>query len=192
MSDDFKPPAPPSEQAPRTNRLATVAFLAALLGFCIPVVPSLIALALGIVGLRREPRGIAIGAVALAVLQCIALAAIVIGLTALSRSAPARQSRAMKEARSVLDDAIAAERRDGEDRFPIGRAARVAATDPWGSPYRVEVVRVGTERTVRLWSAGPDRRLDTEDDFVAAIETDDRGAVTRDEPRARRRGSTAD
>lgn len=170
MSDDFDQPPNAHAAAPRRNMVATVAFLAALLGFCIPAVPSFIALFLGIVAMRREPRGFAIGAIALAVLQFVAISVILLGISLVSRSAPARQSRAMKEARSALDDALAAERRDGVDRFPIGEAAGFDAVDPWGSRYRVEVMRSGAERTVRIWSAGPDRSLDTGDDFVAAVE----------------------
>jgi len=170
MRADFNEPPNAPAAASRRNTVAMVAFMAALLGFCIPAVPSFVALALGIVGLRREPRGLAIGALALAVLQFVAISMILLGISLISRSAPARQSRAMKEARSALDDALAAERRDGVDRFPIGEAAGFDTVDPWGSRYRVEVMRSGAERTVRIWSAGPDRSLDTGDDFVAAAE----------------------
>ena len=170
MSDDFNQPPNAPAATPRRNMVATAAFVAALLGFCIPAVPSFVALVLGIVAMRREPRGFAIGAIALAVLQFVAISMVLLGISLISRSAPARQTRAMKEARTALDDALAAERRDGVDRFPIGEAARFDAVDPWGSRYRVEVMRSGAERTVRIWSAGPDRSLDTGDDFVAAAE----------------------
>ena len=195
MSDDFNQPPNAPAAAPRRNMVATVAFLAALLGFCIPAVPSFVALVLGIVAMRREPRGFAIGAIALAVLQFVAISMVLLVISLISRSAPAMQSRAMKEARSALDDALAAERRDGVDRFPIGEAAGFDAVDPWGSRYRVEVMRSGAERTVRIWSAGPDGSLDTGDDFVAAAEeTAEQAAEARrpDRSRARARRPAAE
>ena len=48
MSGDFNQPPNAPAAAPRRNMVAAVAFLSALLGFCIPAVPSFVALFLGI------------------------------------------------------------------------------------------------------------------------------------------------
>jgi A-macroglobulin TED domain/Alpha-2-macroglobulin family/MG2 domain/Carboxypeptidase regulatory-like domain/A-macroglobulin receptor binding domain len=39
--------------------------------------------------------------------------------------------------------------------------------DPWGTPFRVQTEIQYTERVVTVTSAGPDKRFDTDDDFVA-------------------------
>ena len=40
--------------------------------------------------------------------------------------------------------------------------------DPWGTPLRPRISTQATLRHVVLWSAGPDRAFDTDDDFIAA------------------------
>ncbi len=40
--------------------------------------------------------------------------------------------------------------------------------DPWGTPYRARVTTQGASRLIRIWSAGPDRRFETLDDFSLA------------------------
>lgn len=56
-------PEPPSQ----SNGLGVAAFVLSLAGFCIPVVPSLLGLACGVIAVRREPRGFAVAGIVLSV-----------------------------------------------------------------------------------------------------------------------------
>lgn len=54
----------------------------------------------------------------------------------------------------------------GHGRLPetdedLARAAQIRGPDPWGGRYVIE-----TEGQVRIWSKGPDREPETEDDIA--------------------------
>jgi len=181
---DFPPPpaVPPTrpdgitplpEPAPApSNPLGLAAFIVSIVGFCVPVLGPLVALALGVVALFARPRFFAIVAVVLSLLQ---LAATVIGLILLfSVVTPAVETKST--AMNALLTAVEDERANGVDRFPIGAAADFDAVDGWGNAYRVEVIRTGDARTVFIWSAGADGEFDTADDFVAACDPMDAAA----------------
>ena len=163
---DPRPESPPPDALPRRSRLAVAALLVATLGFCIPVVPALVALVLALVALRRGARTAAILAIAVANLH-LALVLVVAALVPLviRSTAAFGRSQTQRDAESRLERAFT----DGERDGPLGIDP---AMDHWGTPYRIETVEVRrgrrAEREVSLFSAGPDRRFDTDDDFLAA------------------------
>lgn len=48
----------------------------------------------------------------------------------------------------------------------LGRAW-TALQDPWGKPYQPKFTLFGANEVIQLWSAGPDKQYDTNDDFIA-------------------------
>jgi len=156
------------EPEPR-NTLGIVAFIASLLGFCVPVLPSAFAFVLGLFALRRRPRGFAIAAVVLALIPLVMWVTLfaAMGKLAVSGIGPRMKTRsiAQLELRRAL--------RSGDDAFAFGSPAKFDARDDWGTPFRVDVMDVDGKRTILIWSAGADGAFDTDDDFVAASDPRD-------------------
>lgn len=162
ISDPFAPP-----EQERTNVAGLIAFIASLLGFCIPVLPTIVALVLGIVGVFKPRRGFAIAAIVISVVQFIGLALLTVALVAAARSGKFQTLASVVSADIELKDSLDRERR-GETVFKVGAPSDFRADDGWGTPFRVEIVEANGERQVFILSAGRDLEFGTADDFVAA------------------------
>ena len=164
------PFAVPAEE--RTNVAGLIGFIAAVLGFCIPVLPSLVALVLGIVGVMQPRRGLAIAAIVLSVIQFILLGVIAVVVAKAVQSGAFQTVVTVAIAESELEQALATENA-GNEVFTVGAPSTFSANDAWGVAFRTEVVEVDGARAVFIWSAGPDETFDTADDFVAASSPSD-------------------
>lgn len=166
-SDPFRTP-----EHERTNVAGLIAFISALLGFCIPILPTIVAFVLGIVAMFKPRRGFAIAAIVISVIQFILMAVVAVIVVAAVRSGKFQTMGSVMIAEAELQDSLRRERR-GETVFTIGEPARAFAEDAWGNSFRVEVVETDGTRQVFIWSAGPDAKFDTDDDFVAASDPKD-------------------
>ena len=66
--------------------------------------------------------------------------------------------------------------RDLPELEAVGKELGVDVTnlpDPWGTPYRYELLYQGAQHVLRVTSAGPDKRFGTRDDFTAHRSTRD-------------------
>ena len=182
------PPRSPDEIEPLValpkepfNTLGLVAFLASLVGFCLPLVPSGIALVLGIIAVWRRPRGFAIAAIVLSVLQVggwIAWAILLAGASGVWGGMQSTQT--VQNGAAVLRMAIV----NAEDNhIPLLKPDGTAAwntLDSWGTMYRITIVGPLGERKATLWSAGPDQTFDTGDDFQAAMQSIDESLLLQE------------
>jgi hypothetical protein len=156
------------------NTWGIVAFACSFAGFCLPVVVSVPVLIVACIAAWRAPRGFAIAAIVLSLLQIAASVAFL--LWAVSMVTPA--VRTMAQAEMAMLQAESLERDTGVASFPIDGASRLTGDDAWGTAFRVEVIELDGDRTIYVWSAGPDAAFDTEDDFVATSRPE--GAAQRD------------
>lgn len=159
------PFAPPAEE--RTNVAGLIAFISALLGFCLPLLPTLVAIVLGIVGVMRPRRGLAIAALILGAIQLLLLGVVAILIVNAVQRGVFQTIITVAVAETELDQALAAEK-TGNEVFTVGTPSQFSAEDGWGISFRTEVVEIDGKRTIFIWSAGPDETFDTADDFVAA------------------------
>lgn len=153
--------------AERTNVPGIIAFILAVLGFCLPLLPTLGAIVLGIVGVRRPQRGLAIAALVLSAFQLVILGVSAILIVQTVQSGTFQSFITVVIAESELEDALANEQ-SGSKVFSVDAPSSFSAEDAWGIAFRTEVVEIDGLRTVFIWSAGPDETFDTDDDFVAA------------------------
>lgn len=166
------PPVAPSLRESRRNPLAWIAFAFSMIGFCIPVLPSLMAIVIGVPSMFRRPRGVAVAAVSIAVLQlAVVLLASVVAVSVVRRVIAGNgdpRSETMERATEQLERMLADDRREGGARFAVGSRPKFKGRDAWGTGYRVEIIERNGRRSIVVWSAGEDRRFDTADDFIAA------------------------
>jgi hypothetical protein len=151
-----------------------VAFACSFAGFCLPVVVSVPVLIVACIAVWRAPRGFAIAAIVLSLLQIVASVAFLLWIATMVT--PAVQT--MAQAEMAMLQAESLERDTGVESFPLDGASRLTGDDAWGTAFRVEVIEQDGNRTIYVWSAGPDAAFDTEDDFVATSRPD--GAAQRD------------
>jgi len=183
------PPQPTPSKA-SSNVLGIVAFGLSLVGFGIPVVPSIAGLVCGILALRREPRGFAIAAIVISVLSgCIGLFIVVsvvlplLALTGIMTGGPF-----LPPMGPVMDNAVAQSLSAEVDLFrrergrlpndlqelPSGPAVLASHVNPlrieFGTFTRVEpsdpISPGPIEVDYRIVSAGEDRVFGTADDVV--------------------------
>lgn len=159
------PFAPPAEE--RTNVAGLIAFISALLGFCLPLLPTLVAIVLGIVGVLRPRRGLAIAALILSAIQLLLLAIVAVLIVNAVQRGVFQTVLTVAIAETSLEEALA-EEGTGSKIFTVDAPSKFSAEDGWGMAFRTEVVENEGERTIFIWSAGPDKTFDTFDDFVAA------------------------
>ena len=156
------------------NTWGIVAFACSFAGFCLPVVVSVPVLIVACIAVWRAPRGFAIAAIILSLLQIVASVAFFLGL--MTMVTPSVQT--MAQAEMAMLQAESLERDTGVASFPLDGASRLVGDDAWGTAFRVEVIEQDGNRTIYVWSAGPDAAFDTEDDFVATSRPE--GAAQRD------------
>ncbi len=187
MSDSFDPSAaprttpptlsqqvPPRErEEPKKNRLGLIAFIFSLLGvFPLPLIGQLVGLICGIVAVRREPRGLAIAAIAISVLGgCLVLPLVMLPALLLPALAKARvsartamtQSGAQQVQQSI--DAFRAKRqRMPKDMVELAADVGWTATDGWDNEFRFVVLTKDGVEGYEIYSAGEDGVWDTIDD----------------------------
>jgi hypothetical protein len=198
MSTFQGPPAVPPAQSgdSKRNTLAIVALVCSCT-FCLPPV-AIAGVIMGIVALRREPRGLAIAAIAVGCLStCLA-----VPLT-LALLLPAL-GKARMNARSVQNESMAMQQimyfeqrvsADGKVPAAIEKDLenQPTARDAYGNFFYYEIVPFteGTEvqstsNVIIVWSRGEDSIRGSEDDFVVAT-NDERLVEERDLPRDPRR-----
>ena len=156
------------------NTWGIVAFACSFAGFCLPVVVSVPVLIVACIAVWRAPRGFAIAAIILSLLQIVASVAFFLWL--MTMVTPSVQT--MAQAEMAMLQAESLERDTGVASFPLDGASRLVGDDAWGTAFRVEVIEQDGNRTIYVWSAGPDAAFDTEDDFVATSRP--AGAAQRD------------
>lgn len=159
------PFAPPAEE--RTNVAGLIAFISALLGFCLPLLPTLVAIVLGIVGVMRPRRGLAIAALVLAAIQLLITAVVAVLIVNAVQKGVFQTVVTVAIAETALEEALADEG-TGNKIFTVDAPSKFSVEDGWGMAFRTEVVENEDQRTIFIWSAGPDKTFDTFDDFVAA------------------------
>jgi hypothetical protein len=191
------PMHPIDEGAPQVlpvgrNTLGVVSLVLGALGFlCLPLVGPLGGLVCGIMGARREPRGVAIAGIVVSSLGVLAGCVVVPLLVALTLPALAAGRKAAQHAQNTAVglDAIARL----ESATSHGEAApesldEVYGSEPqpvdaWGTPLRLEKRMVDEadappewnpgEPVYLIWSAGSDTIWDTPDDCVVASKPPD-------------------
>ncbi|MFM7135194.1 MAG: hypothetical protein ACKO0W_12870 [Planctomycetota bacterium] len=173
-------PPPFGAAAPQNdgkNTLGLVAFILSVVGLlCLPVVASLPGLVCGLIAVRREPRGLAIGAIVMgAVGSCatpLLLALLLPALAkaqAVAREIPVDNSYSAASAWLTYVDDFQIE----NGRLPASEAELTKATgfppivDGWNTPMRMRIEGAGAETKIFIWSAGPDLAWDTRDDFCS-------------------------
>ena len=163
------PDAPPS-----ANRMGIAAFIASILGLsCLPFVGSIAGLVLGIVAVRRAPRGFAIAAIVLSAAGTCFIFPVLLGLLlpalAVARNA-AREVRT--EIAFVEVAARAREFRTDNGRLPADivecYGSELPPFDGWGAPVRLRLF--GDDLFVD--SAGEDGVWDTGDDVTEHLVAD--------------------
>jgi len=159
------PFAPPAEE--RTNVAGLIAFISALLGFCLPLLPTLVAIILGIVGVLRPRRGLAIAALIIAAIQLLLLGIVAVVIVNAAQRGLFQTFATVVIAETELQQALDDEG-SGNQIFSVDGPSKFSAEDGWETSFRTEVVETDGNRTIFIWSAGPDKTFDTPDDFVAA------------------------
>jgi hypothetical protein len=169
------------------NTLGMVSLVLGVLGFaCLPLVGPLGGLVCGIMGARREPRGVAIAGIVVSSLGVLAgclLVPFVFGLV-LPAMSGARLVSTEVRTKALAAEVVAMIDATSSDSAPAPQSlGEVYGTEPlpvdgWGTPLRLETRMVkdgdyGTqwnsdEPIYLIWSAGPDETWSTNDDFVAA------------------------
>ncbi|MGA1223059.1 MAG: hypothetical protein ACO31E_00670 [Phycisphaerales bacterium] len=170
----------PAATGPEPNTLGIIAFIFAIIGFCLPVLSSLPAFIMGVLALFRPRRGFAIAAVVLSFTQ-LALAAI-LAFWIVTFIIPSGQIiETMVLAERDLERSLDREAEGGHRTLTADAPAKIGGSDAWGTAWRVEVIEENGVRAVFLWSAGADAQFDTPDDFVAASDPAD-ALETYDKP----------
>jgi hypothetical protein len=163
------PPAPPPP-----NRMGVAAFVAALLGLsCVPFAGSIAGLVLGIVAVRREPRGFAIAAIVLSAAGTCLIFPILLGLLLPALGAARNAARSVRTEIALLE--VAARAREFESdygRLPADivecYGSELPPFDGWGTPLRLRLF--GGDLYAE--SAGDDGLWDTGDDVVERVAVD--------------------
>ena len=171
MSNPYTPSTQPGYQQPakEENTIAVIGFIFAIISFTGICIAAPIGLILSIIGLRKEPRGLAIAGFIISgittlfygfiaalygtvILACIGLGAAV---------TPSIQTiSALTDAAHQIEDA-----KNAEGSYPgaeKGNALIADKTDYWKQPLRYEPTADGF--VVR--SAGADKKFDTSDDMT--------------------------
>jgi len=163
--------------APQKNSLGLTAFIFSLLGItCLPVLGAIVGLVCGIIAVRREPRGLAIAAIAIsAVGGCLIVPVLVLPallLPALGRARMNAQTLRTEVEGQVLWMHVESFRLD-QGRMPkdLAEAAAhaggsAATTDAWGNAWRFTVAEGADGPAFTISSAGRDGTFDTEDDVM--------------------------
>ena len=198
MSTFTTPPSVPPAQTfeAKRNTLAIVALICSCI-FCLPPV-AIAGVIMGVIALRREPRGLAIAAI---VVGCLSTCLIVPILLAILLPA---LGKARMSARSIQTEVMAMQQvmhfesrvaADGKVPDTIVRDLEGEATsrDAYGNLFYYEIVPVSegvevksTSNVIIVWSLGEDAIRGNEDDFVVAT-NDERVVEERSLPRDSRR-----
>jgi hypothetical protein len=154
--------------------------LVGLIGCCFQpaALLSLAGLILSIIGLSKRPKGLAVAGTILGILGLagflivflligVAVLAFVPLTIALAAMAGPDIETAIEEA--VLHQQVA-QYIDQTGSMPVDLSQipdmdERILTDPWETPYKLEVIDPGTEQYI-IRSAGPDKVFDTEDDIT--------------------------
>lgn len=162
-----------------TNGFAIAGFVVSLVGFFSCGIFSPVAVVLSAIGMRREPKGLAIAGLIIGAVGCVllllyglglVLALLGVGVAAGAASgviAEAAQSLEAVANVQILDVRIQQYQAEHGGTLPETLdelSASVPLTDPWGNPLRYEPLDDGE---YDLRSAGPDGRFDTADDIRA-------------------------
>jgi hypothetical protein len=148
--------------------MGVAAFVAALLGLsCVPFAGSIAGLVLGIVAVRREPRGFAIAAIVLSAAGTWLIFPILLGLLLPALGAARNAARSVRTEIALLEVAARArEFRSDYGRFPTDIVecfgSELPPFDGWGTPVRLKLIGDG----LFAESAGDDGLWDTDDDVV--------------------------
>jgi len=173
------------------NGLGVFGFFVALIGFVIPTgLIALLGLLISLVALGKPPRGFAmmgvlIGLLGSAIWLIIDIAAILVGVVAVlgvgaftAVGFMLTQPEVVEVTGDMINSAIAVEHHhETEGELPdsldnLGLSA-AALADPWGTPYRYELVEREQPEgnsdhrpNFEITSAGPDAAFGTDDDII--------------------------
>jgi len=151
-----------AQHAPRpTNGIGTAGFVVSLVGIVLCGLISPIGLVLSIIGLGREPKGLAIAGTVIGGIGTLLLPVVILVVWVTVPEAQIEGSKAIvKEAASKIE----ALQKEGGEPPRVDEAEEVLDQyiDLYGKRLRYEP----TEEGFRVRSAGKDREFDTDDDIV--------------------------
>jgi hypothetical protein len=177
--NEFEPPtyAPPNPAARPGNGLGLASLICSITGFvgvavgicCFPFLVAGLLCALGVIlgliGLRKEPRGLAIGGIitgAVGALLAIAVA-VVLALVAAQAVKIGTTNDALRRAETAIEGAIGA---DGiTPEAAAGQLLIDHLDDAWLNTLRYDRL---ADDAFEIISAGPDGRFDTADDLSSS------------------------
>ncbi len=169
-----------------TNGMGVASFVFSILAFVVlPVIGSVVGLVLGIIAMRREPKGLAIAGTVLSVvgllISCAVLAAfaMMFGFVAnLAQGFSAQSSVAVTIGSQQWAATGAAQHFAATGGWPSDIESLNGGTavfDAWGTPMVLKVVAEGegpdAPSRASIESAGPDGVFDTEDDLSWPVAT---------------------
>jgi hypothetical protein len=198
MSTFATPPSVPPAQAfePKRNTLAIIAFICSCI-FCLPPV-AIAGVIMGIIALRREPRGLAIAAIVVGCLSTCLIVPLLIALLLPALGKARATARSMQTEVMAMQQVMYFESRVAEDgKVPdtiVNDLENEASSrDGYGNLFYYEIVPVtegvevtSTSNVIIVWSLGEDAIRGNEDDFVVAT-NDERVVEERNLPRDPRR-----
>jgi hypothetical protein len=158
-------PLPPPSREPPSNAIGLAGFVVSLVGIISCGALSPIGLILSLIGLRKEPKGLAVAGTIIGGVG-IVLLGVLVGLVVIL--IPRGQVAATEAVVMMAERAIEARAAETGDLPSVDEGKELIAehTDAWGNPLRYEPS--GDEFTIR--SAGPDGAFDTADDIVSSGE----------------------
>jgi hypothetical protein len=110
---------------------------------------------------------LAIAALVLAAIQLLITAVVAVLIVNAVQKGVFQTVVTVAIAETALEEALADEE-TGNQIFTVDAPSKFSVEDGWGMAFRTEVVENEGQRTIFIWSAGPDETFDTADDFVAA------------------------
>lgn len=177
---------PVAAAPPETNGMGVASLVFSILGFVVlPIVGSVVGLVLGVIAMRREPKGLAIAGTVLAVLglliSCatILLFAMVFGFFAsLAQGFSTQGSMSVTESTQEWAAADVADHFAATGSWPPDLETIYGGSqsfDGWGTPLVLKVVTEGdgpdAPTRASIESAGPDGVFGTEDDLSWRVVT---------------------
>lgn len=198
MSTFANPPSVPPAQTfePKRNTLAIIAFICSCI-FCLPPV-AIAGVIMGIIALRREPRGLAIAAIVVGCLSTCLIVPVMVGLLLPALGKARATARSMQTEVMAMQQVMYFESRVAADGKVADTIVRDLENEPsgrdsYGNLFYYEIVPVtegaevtSTSNVIIVWSLGEDAIRGNEDDFVAAT-NDERVVEERNLPRDPRR-----
>jgi len=173
-----------------TNPMGTWALVFSILVWtCLPLIGSVIGLILGLVAVRREPRGLAIAAIVLSLVGgCIG------GIVALAFVLPLLALVGITQSGTIsLGPTLGTREGEAVEQFRINQGRLPASldeiygignvpTDEFGMPLRLRVMKIEHGEQFEIQAMGDDQQWDTADDrtlySTTTFKTPDGATVT--------------